>query len=249
MKKYLISTLGMLVATFLLTSQGFSATTIAVQLNLNVPFNDATLSEIPTGSCVMLILASHQTALDGFTTAPDINNPFFLSNGDTLLPAPVTNATDYPAIIPYFSFADFGSSPITYDTAVETEGMVKGTTFQFYVRIFSNLSGTPFSAADPGSPWSADNGYDFLPPSAFDALGNYNGQTLNFGDNKIYYMDSQLFTLTVPDPDATPGAPISFTINPGTFDPLITSEPVPEPGIMLLMAGGLCWIFGRLRKR
>lgn len=248
MKKYLISTLGMLVATFMFVSQSFSVTTIKVEFDLNMPFNDATHVEIPTGSCIMFIKASAQTALDGIPSAPVVGNPFFLSNGDTLLTT--YDSVLYPSIQPYFSFTDFGVTPFPYETFVETAGMTPGTTFKVYLRIFDNISGMPYNSSDVDSPYNPSNGYDFIPPSSFDASGNYNGNTLLSGKNAVSYMDSQLFTLTVPDPLAAPSsAPIVFTINPDTFNPLITSEPVPEPGMMLLMAGGLCWIFGRLRRK
>jgi|GEM_PF-3342848 len=246
MKKYLISTLGLLVATFMFVSQGFSATSITVQFELNLPFNNVTNGEIPTGSCIMLILASSQTALDGVPSAPDFNNPYFLSNGDILLPTIDTSL--YPAINPYFSFEDFGTSPFPYETFVETSSMVKGSKFYVYARLFDNLSGVP---GDPNSVWSVANGYDFLPSSSFDASGNYNGNNINGSNKKIYYMDSQLFELTVPDPLAVADpTPIVFTVNPDQFQLLnVPPTTVPEPSVMFLMAGGLCWMFSRLRRK
>jgi len=250
MKKYLISTLGLLVATFMFASQGFSTTTIRAEVQLNV--DQPAFSGIPTGSCIMFILASPKTQLENpssfpVTTAPDYNSPFFLSNGDSLLPVASNYNAQYPVISPLFAYADFGASELLYSISIDTSSLLEQTTYYFYVRIFNNISGTPFNVNDPNSPY---NGYG-LADSAFDASGHFSGQTLDSTSN-IFYMNSELIAFTTPKITADP-ASSNPTFNPTSFSPLalMPTEPtsVPEPSVMFLMAGGLCWMFSRLRRK
>ena len=226
MKGKLLTTFFSLAILVGLSTNAFSQT---IEIYFDEPVQHPVVtSEISHGTAILIIEASQDT-IDNGIQAPDTNNPFFVSNGD--VNALQLNEQYNPTT--YFNFTEVWSIPFSpYFQTVKLSGSryEPGQEYSFFVRIFSDLKG---------------NGPDgvSLPASSFDANGNFVGNIAEL--STTFYFDTAIQTMTIP---AGIDEKLAFNI-PGTpnWQPLST-EPIPEPSAMFLMAAGLLW-FGRKLKR
>ncbi len=189
--------------------------------------------EIYNGASILLIKASSATVTNGAPSAPQLGNPFLLSGGDEILAL----EPGYVNPMPYFNGYSFSFSPI-----FDIQGLTVNSTFYVYVRVFDNIAGTPIP------------GYT-LPPSGFDSNGVWSGATLGPIEDGVFYYDTPLYEVTVNTSfDVTipfgtidgDGFPLTSVKTDKVFIPPVS---VPEPSAMLLMAGGLCWMFRKLKRK
>jgi len=229
MKGKLLTTFFSLAILVGLSTNAFSQ---AVKVWFEEPVVDPiSTAEVTTGTAVLIIEASQDTIDNGIQT-PDVSNPYFLSNGDSV--AQVTDVYYNP--FAYFNYADYGmpffpngQTDITLDPTIYQTG----GTFSFFVRIFNNLKGD--GPAGVG-----------LPASSFDSAGNFVGDPGLLAETR--YFDTAIQTITIPPAPDRAYADFSIVLGDQNWMPLINSEPIPEPSAMFLMAAGLLW-FGRKLKR
>ena len=210
-----------------------SAFSQAIKVDFTDPLMDpVTTNEVSHGAAVLLIEASQDTLTNGIQ-APDINNAYYLSNGDTL----VQQNDMYYNPIQYYNYveAGWGSISVPQSQRIVLDGThyIEEQEYSFYLRIFNNLKG------EGPAGWG-------LPDSSFDSTGNMVDGSANLAET--YYFDTAILTVTIPVGGI--GDDFLFTIPMAdqNWIPIINTEPVPEPGAMFLMAAGLLW-FGRKLKR
>lgn len=231
MKKILFSSLAIAAALLLNSSHSFAQ---SITINVDAPILDFYGNEIYDGAAMMLIKASENTVLNGIS-APQLGNPFFITGGDEILGL----EPGYVNPLPYFAGYIFGYNGLLIDTT----GMTPGSTFYVYLRIFDKIAGTQI------------DGYG-LPPSGFDSNGAWTGVTLGPIEDGVFYYDTPLYEVEVNSSFELvinlgtmddEGFPTSYTYANNTF--IAPANAIPEPGMMLLMASGLCWMFTKLRRK